>query len=197
MSKICELRSTPLSRRISLLSCLTTLPLSEPELVLEPKDQAKTLLLELPPVPPAFHNTNILPTSSTVALRLRALGDEVDRALWLDQVLATHHSLRDLHPQAGTLLQAKAFHLDLVVQVHGATHRFLPDPVVPRALKLLKVSGLHLSSPPPKSQSLLLDPVQTSQRELPKQNPNLTLKRRDSPPTRLLLQSSPSRRWKR
>ncbi|KAL7914557.1 Scd6-like Sm domain-containing protein [Trichoderma velutinum] len=83
-------------------------------LVLERKDQTKTLLLELPPGPPAFHHTNILQTSSTVVLRLRALGDEVDPALWLDQVLAMRHSLRDLHPQAGTLLQAKASRLDPV-----------------------------------------------------------------------------------
>ncbi|UKZ73360.1 hypothetical protein TrVFT333_001006 [Trichoderma virens FT-333] len=54
-----------------------------------------------PPEPQASHNTNILPTSSMVALRLQALGDEVDPALWLDQVLAMRHFLRDLHPQAG------------------------------------------------------------------------------------------------
>lgn len=164
--------------------------MQRPELVLNHKQQTRTLLpelpQELPPEPQGFNNIHILPTTFMVALHLQALGDEVDPALWLDQVLVTCHTL---HLQAGSL-QAKASRPDLVVQVHGATHHFLRVPVVPLVLKLPKYSGLHPSTPHRlKSQNLLpLDPVQTSPGELPQQSQGPMLKQQDSLPWRQLLQ---------
>lgn len=157
-----------------------TRPLSALEPVLEHKDRTRTPLPELllaALLAPQGFSILTLPTTFMAVLRLLALGEEVDRALWLHQALVTCHTP---HLQAGFLrvkvsLRAKVSLLDQVAQVLGVTLHSPQVLVAPQPLKPAKASG-HLRTPhwlKIRRNRLLLDPVRTNQREPLKQSPNL------------------------